>query len=87
MRPPKLFLLLFLFSTFPGCGHLASSISGKPCPYGGVQTDLAAMVHPKIIIESYGAIIPLAIIDMPASFALDTLKLGETIGKECPAWF
>jgi len=61
-----------------GCGTLSAAMTNQEiCPYHGVQYDLIAATDWEMIKTTFGVIIPLAIIDLPFSFILDTLYLTE----------
>lgn len=66
------------FISLAGCGTLGAAISNQEiCPYHGVQLDLMAATDWNTIQSTFGAIIPLAIVDLPFSFVLDTVYLSE----------
>lgn len=67
-------------------------MNGPACPYQGVQLDFHAATDWTLIKGSNGLIIPLAIIDLPFSFVLDTLTLGNALDAgsgelNCPRKF
>ncbi|WP_375154757.1 YceK/YidQ family lipoprotein [Pseudomonas sp. PDM25] len=72
-----------------GCGSFgAVLIHGPTCPYQGVHLDLYAATDWTTIKYTYGAIVPLAIIDVPFSFVFDTFSLGYATGGDlCPRDF
>ena len=76
-----------------GCAAIGAAVmNGPACPYQGVQLDFHAATDWTLIKGSNGLIIPLAIIDLPFSFVLDTLTLGSALDADsgelnCPRKF
>lgn len=76
-----------------GCAAIGAAVmNGPTCPYQGVQLDFHAATDWTLIKGSNGLIIPLAIIDLPFSFVLDTLTLGDALDADsgelnCPRKF
>jgi len=83
---------LFVLS-ISGCGSIGAGLAyGPNCPYQGVQFDFKAATSWNFIKETYGFVIPLAIIDLPFSFVFDTFALERALertngGDSCPRKF
>ena len=61
-----------------GCGTFGAALGNQEiCPYHGVQLDLIAATDWDTILSTFGVIIPLAIVDLPFSFVLDTIYLKD----------
>ena len=61
-----------------GCGTFGAALGNQEiCPYHGVQLDLIAATDRDTILSTFGVIIPLAIVDLPFSFVLDTIYLKD----------
>ncbi|WP_157832178.1 YceK/YidQ family lipoprotein [Pseudomonas sp. S09G 359] len=73
-------LLGLVFTVLTGCGSLGAAIMNGPlCPYQGVHLDFNAITDWQTILITKGFIIPLAIIDLPLSFVVDTFSLGAAL--------
>jgi uncharacterized protein YceK len=67
-------------------------MNGPFCPYQGVHLDLFSATDWNMIKATTGFVIPLAIIDLPFSFVVDTLTLGSALNAnngtaQCPRKF
>lgn len=74
------------FTSFTGCAWLGNRITPHSCMYGGTHLDLMAILYPPFILDTYGLSIPLGLIDLPASFIMDTFTLEQEWGKICRPW-
>jgi uncharacterized protein YceK len=87
------FLIFFLSGlivvSISGCGSFwAGVVHGPTCPYQGVQFDFKMATNWDAIKGTYGFVIPLAVVDLPFSFVVDTFTLGQADGGDrCPRKF
>ncbi|MNE34941.1 lipoprotein [compost metagenome] len=82
----SIFSFLMLLS---GCGSFGAGVMhGPSCPYQGVHLDFWAATDWSTVKNTYGVIIPMAIIDLPFSFVFDTFTLEKADGGDrCPRKF
>jgi len=82
-----IFILFGFFAlSISGCGSFLAALGHGPlCPYQGVQFDFKTATSWQAIKATYGFVVPLAIVDLPFSFVVDTFSLQYADGGEnCP---
>ena len=73
VRKLTLFFILLLFLT--GCGSMYARGNNYPGVYRGVKEDMNSITGPSFDIELPGIFKIIPLVDLPFSFALDTILL------------